>query len=68
MAHSGRLAIIVVSIILAGLAFLTVPGWMAFLAMIGVFLAGAVLAEAAFRRLARPEMIKADLEDRAHSG
>jgi hypothetical protein len=67
MAQTARLAIICLAIVLAGLAFLAVPGWLFWAAMLGVFIAGGVVSEAVFRRLATPEVIKADLEDRARS-
>jgi len=34
--------------------------------MVGVFALGGTIAECVFRRLATPQMIRADLEDRAH--
>jgi hypothetical protein len=66
-AQSARVAIVLVAIVLSGLAFLTAPGLWGWPAMIAVFLAGGIVAEMVFRRLATPDEIRADLEDRAPS-
>jgi hypothetical protein len=67
MAQAARFAIICLAIVCAGLAFLAAPGLLGWAAMLGVFLVGGVVSEAVFRRLATPEVIRADLEDRARS-
>jgi hypothetical protein len=67
MAQWARFAVILVTLALAGFTFMEAPAPSAFPAMIGVFCAGAVLAQAVFRRLATPEEVRADLEDRMKS-
>ena len=64
MARWIRFAIHLLTLGLALFAFMETQGLMAFGALIGVFLMGCVVAEMVFRRLATPEEVKADLEER----
>ena len=67
LAQLIRFAITILGMIAAGAAFVTLSsgwGWLAALAIL--FVAGAV-ADLAFRRLAPPATIGADLEDRVRN-
>jgi fatty acid desaturase len=66
-AHLARLAVMLVAIALTGVAFLAIEGSASWLAAAGVFAAGCILAELAFRRLADPETLRRDLEDRVRN-
>ncbi|MDX8460375.1 hypothetical protein [Mesorhizobium humile] len=57
--------IFVLSAALAGLAFFALHSFWTWAAPILVFVAGSIIAEFAFNRLASPEQKQRDLEDRA---
>ncbi|WFP73825.1 hypothetical protein [Mesorhizobium sp. WSM4906] len=67
MAQTIRFAIFVVSAALAGLAFFALHSFWAWAAPIALFIAGSLLAEYAFGRLASPEEKQRDLEDRVRN-
>lgn len=67
MAHAARLAIALITMALAGWSWLVLSGWIAWAVFIGIALVGSVVAAAVFRRLATPEIIRADLEDRVRN-
>ena len=68
MAWSVRLAIALLAGLAAVLAFMTIEArWMALLAALVVFAVGSALAEAASRRLASADALRADLEDRVRN-
>jgi hypothetical protein len=67
-AHVARFGVTLLSLALAaGVWLALLPSWTAWVAAPAVFLVGGVIAEAMFRRLATPEMIRADLEDRVRN-
>jgi len=65
MAQTVRFMIFVLSAALAGLAFFALHSFWTWAAPILVFVAGSIIAEFAFNRLASPEQKQRDLEDRA---
>ncbi|UCI33742.1 hypothetical protein [Mesorhizobium sp. B4-1-4] len=65
MAQTIRFAIFAVSACLAGLVFFALHSFWIWLAPILIFIAGSVLADYAFNRLASPLEKQRDLEDRA---
>ena len=67
MAQTIRFAIFVLSACCAGLAFLTLHSFWAWAVPIAIFIAGSLLAEYAFRRLASPEHKQRDLQDRVRN-
>ncbi|MDX8451580.1 hypothetical protein RFM98_02300 [Mesorhizobium sp. VK9D] len=67
MARTIRFAIFVLSACCAGIAFFTLHSFWAWAAPIALFIAGSMLAEYAFGRLASPEEKRRDLEDRARN-
>ena len=68
MAQFVRFAVALTSGVIAVLAFLELgPGWMAWAALAGIFVVGGSMAEWLFRRLASPEQIRDDLEDRVRN-
>lgn len=67
MAQTIRLAIFVVSAALAGLIFFTLHSFWAWAAPVMIVIAGSLLAEYAFNRLASPEERRRDLEDRVRN-
>ncbi|MDX8464834.1 hypothetical protein RFM26_03950 [Mesorhizobium sp. VK23B] len=67
MAQTIRFAIFVLSACCAGLAFFTLHSFWAWAAPIAIFIAGSLLAEYAFSRLASPEEKRRDLEDRVRN-
>ncbi|MDG4902437.1 MULTISPECIES: hypothetical protein [unclassified Mesorhizobium] len=67
MAKTIRFAIFMLSACSAGLAFFTLHSFWAWAAPIAIFIAGSLLAEYAFTRLATPEEKQRDLEDRVRS-
>ena len=68
MAQLVRFAVTLISGVIAVLAFLKLsPGWTAWIALVVIFLVGGSVAEWLFRRLAAPEQIRDDLEDRVRN-
>ncbi|MDX8442481.1 hypothetical protein [Mesorhizobium australafricanum] len=67
MARTIRFAIFVLSACCAGIAFFTLHSFWAWAAPIALFIAGSMLAEFAFGRLAPPEEKRRDLEDRVRN-
>ncbi|RWC93446.1 MAG: hypothetical protein E5V58_13200 [Mesorhizobium sp.] len=67
MAETIRFAIFAVSAGLAGLAFFTLHSYWTWAAPILIFIAGSVLSELAFNRLAPPLEKQRDLEDRVRN-
>ncbi|AZO29967.1 MULTISPECIES: hypothetical protein [Mesorhizobium] len=67
MAQTIRFAIFALSACCAGLAFLTLHSFWAWAAPITIVIAGSLLAEYAFGRLAPPEEKQHDLEDRVRN-
>jgi len=67
MAQTVRLLIFVLSAALAGLAFFALHSFRTWAAPILIFVAGSIIAEFAFNRLASPEEKQRDLEDRARN-
>ncbi|TIV19759.1 MAG: hypothetical protein E5V74_25355 [Mesorhizobium sp.] len=67
MAQTIRFAIFVLSACCAGVAFFTLHSFWAWAAPIALFVAGSMLAEYAFGRLASPEEKRRDLEDRVRN-
>ncbi|CDX11657.1 conserved exported hypothetical protein [Mesorhizobium sp. ORS 3324] len=67
MTQAIRSAIFALSAGLAGLAFFTLHSFWAWVAPAAIFMAGSLLAEHAFSRLASPEEKQRDLEDRVRN-
>ncbi|PBC08774.1 hypothetical protein [Mesorhizobium sp. WSM3859] len=67
MAQTIRFAIFVLSACCAGVAFFTFHSFWAWAAPIALFIAGSMLAEYAFGRLASHEEKRRDLEDRVRN-
>ena len=67
MAQTVRLLVFVLSAALAGLAFFALHSFWTWAAPILIFVAGSIIAEFAFNRLASPEEKQRDLEDRARN-
>ena len=53
--------------LLAVLAWLRLGGWASWIALVAIFGIGSTLAEWTFRRLATPDAIRDDLEDRVRN-
>lgn len=67
MAQAARLAIGLVTAVLAVLAYLKFGGWASWISLVLIFVVGGSIAEWAFRKLATPEIVRADLEDRVRN-
>jgi hypothetical protein len=67
-AHAARLVIGLLFAALAVLLWLELGGgWASWIALVVIFAIGSTLAEWTFRRLATPDLIRADLEDRVRN-
>jgi hypothetical protein len=66
-AQAARFAIWACFAALAVLVWFKVDGWASWLALIVIPAIGGTFAERIFRRLATPEEIRADLEDRVRN-
>ena len=66
-AHAARFAIGLCFAAVAVLAWLKLGGWASWVALIVIFAIGSTVAEWIFRRLATPDTIRADLEDRVRN-
>ena len=64
MAQWVRFAVTAAGMLMAGAAFLWLPVSWGWLVALAIFALGGLLSERLFRRLASPEEIRADLEDR----
>jgi hypothetical protein len=63
-----RFAIDIAFAVLAVFAWLRLGGeWMSWIALVVIFVIGSTLAEWTFRRLATPDAIRDDLEDRVRN-
>ena len=68
VAQFVRFAVALTSGAIAVLVFLKLsPGWAAWAALVAIFVVGGSMAEWLFRRLASPEQIRDDLEDRVRN-
>ena len=67
LAHVVRFAVGLLAAVLAVLAYLTLAGWAWWIVPFIIFIIGSAIAEWLFRKLATPEMIRADLEDRVRN-
>ena len=68
VAQFVRFAVALISGVIAVLAFLKLsPGWTAWAALVAIFVVGGSMAERLFRKLASPEQIRDDLEDRVRN-
>jgi Na+/alanine symporter len=67
LAHLVRFAVGLLAAALAVFAYLTLMGWAQWVVPFIVFIIGSAIAEWLFRKLATPEMIRADLEDRVRN-
>jgi len=67
MAQALRLGIFVVGVALAALIFFNLDFSWAWLAALAIAVAGGIVAEIAFKRLATPEEQRLDLEDRTRN-
>jgi hypothetical protein len=68
VAQFARFAVALISGVIAVLAFLKLsPGWAAWAALVAIFVVGGSIAEWLFRRLASPEQVRGDLEDRVRN-
>ena len=68
MAQGVRFGITLLALALAAWSwFMLAPGWLAWFGAPAIFLAGGVVADIVFRRLASRESIRADLEDRVRN-
>jgi hypothetical protein len=67
LAHVVRFAVGLLAAMLAVLAYLTLAGWAWWIVPFIIFIIGSAIAEWLFRKLATPEMIRADLEDRVRN-
>ena len=68
MAQFVRFAVALISGVIAVLAFLKLsPGWAAWAALVVIFVVVGSTAEWLFRKLASPEQIRDDLEDRVRN-
>jgi len=66
-AQSLRLAISLCAMAAALVVFLVLPGWSGWIGAGLTLAGGGAIAEAAFRRLAGAETVRADLEDRVRN-
>jgi len=67
LAHVVRFAVGLLAAVLAVLAYLTLAGWAWWIVPFIIFIVGSAIAEWLFRKLATPETIRADLEDRVRN-
>jgi len=68
VAQFVRFGVALISGVIAVLAFLRLgPGWAGWAALVAIFAVGGSIAEWLFRRLALPEQIRGDLEDRVRN-
>jgi hypothetical protein len=68
VAQFVRFAVALIAAVIAVLAFLRLgPGWAGWAALVAIFVLGGSMAEWLFRRLASPEQIRDDLEDRVRN-
>jgi uncharacterized membrane protein len=68
VAQLARFAVALIAGVIAVLAFLELsPGWAAWAALVAIFVVGGSMAEWLFRRLASPEQVRGDLEDRVRN-
>ena len=66
-AQAARFGIGLLFAAVAVFLWLRLGGWASWVALIVIFAIGSTLAEWAFRRLATPEAIRDDLEDRVRN-
>ena len=67
-AQAARFVIGLLFAVLAVFAWLWLGGgWASWIALVVIFIAGSTVAEWTFRKLATPEIIRADLEDRVRN-
>jgi hypothetical protein len=66
-AQAARFAIWACSAVLAAFAWLRVDGWTSSIAFVVILAIGCTVAEWIFRKLATPDEIRADLEDRVRN-
>jgi hypothetical protein len=67
-AHAARFTIGLCFAALAVFSWLRLgSGWASWAALVVIFVIGSTLAEWAFRRLATPDTVRADLEDRVRN-
>ena len=67
-AQGARFGIGIAFALLAVFAWLRLGGgWMSWIALVAIFAIGSTLAEWTFRRLAAPDAIRDDLEDRVRN-
>jgi len=67
LAQVVRFAVGLLAAALAVFAYLTLEGWAWWIVPFIIFIIGSAIAEWLFRKLATPEMIRADLEDRVRN-
>jgi hypothetical protein len=67
LAHGFRIAVGLLAAGLAVLAFLTLTGWARWVVPFVIFVVVGAIAEGLFRKLATPETVRADLEDRVRN-
>jgi hypothetical protein len=67
-AHAARFAIGLLTAVLAVFAWLRLGGgWASWISLVVIFVAGGTVAEWMFRKLATPQTIRDDLEDRVRN-
>jgi hypothetical protein len=68
VAQLARFAVALIAGVIAVLVFLKLsPGWAAWAVLVAIFVVGGSMAEWLFRRLASPEQVRGDLEDRVRN-
>jgi hypothetical protein len=67
LAQVVRFAVGLLAAALAVFAYLALDGWARWIVPFIIFIIGSAIAEWLFRKLATPEMIRADLEDRVRN-
>jgi len=67
LAHIVRIAVFLLAGVLAVLAFLTLAPWARWTVPVVIFVIASTIAEWLFRKLATPDVIRADLEDRVRN-
>ena len=67
LAQVVRFAVGLLAAALAVFAYLSLEGWACWIVPFIIFIIGSAIAEWLFRKLATPEMIRADLEDRVRN-
>jgi hypothetical protein len=67
LAHVVRFAVGLLAAVLAVFGYLTLAGWARWIVPFIIFIIGSAIAEWLFRKLATPEMVRADLEDRVRN-